>query len=226
MSDRHDGDTGQVAKAWRKVTGWLAEHAPLSHASLLPPATEEEIAAADSCLRQYVGHGLPTELVALWRLCGGVEHLGIEADEEGEVGSGRFLPGGVLYTPAQAVGGRLPLTGERDHWRGAQVVPWLTTDEAGPENGEYVGAEGVGHWSLPEMELRLHQTSLAAYLEAVHRTLTEGPADLMGPDVPGVVWGCLIWDAPAYPLLDEALPHWTPVHGTHVHGTPVHGAPR
>jgi hypothetical protein len=34
----------------------------------------------------------------------------------------------------------------------------------------------------------------------------------MGPDVPGLVWGCLIWDDPEYPLLDETLPHWTPIH--------------
>lgn len=48
--------------------------------------------------------------------------------------------------------------------------------------------------------------------DAVHRTLTDGPADAMGPDVPGLVWGCLLWDDPEAPLLDDALEHWHPVH--------------
>ncbi|EDY65778.2 predicted protein [Streptomyces pristinaespiralis ATCC 25486] len=30
------------------------------------------------------------------------------------------------------------------------MVPWLTGDEAGPESGHYVGADGVGYWSLPD----------------------------------------------------------------------------
>ncbi len=157
-------------------------------------------------MQQHLGYGLPVELTALWRLCGGVEHQYIEEnEEEGEVGSGRFLPGGVLFTPAEAVHVRLPVSGRRDHWRGARVVPWLTRDEAGPEHGEYVSGEGVGHWVMPERELESWYPSLAAYLETVHRTLTMGPADLMGSDVPGLVWGCLVWDDPESPALDDAL---------------------
>lgn len=60
-------------------------------------------------------------------------------------------------------------------WGGAPVVPWLTGDEAGPESGDYVGADGVGTWSHPD-NLACDQpryASIAAYLEAVHRTLTE-----------------------------------------------------
>lgn len=34
----------------------------------------------------------------------------------------------------------------------------------------------------------------------------------MGPDVPGLVWGCLIWDDPEAPLLNDALEHWRPIH--------------
>lgn len=93
--------------------------------TLLPPATEEEIATADSQLMQHVGYyGLPTELAALWRLCGGVEHQYIEENEEhGEVGSGAFLPGGVILSPAEALWPRLPRPGQGDGWGGAQVVP-------------------------------------------------------------------------------------------------------
>ncbi|MEU1488584.1 hypothetical protein ABZ441_33270, partial [Streptomyces sp. NPDC005752] len=34
----------------------------------------------------------------------------------------------------------------------------------------------------------------------------------MGPEVPGLVWGCLVWDDPGSPSLDDALEHWRPVH--------------
>lgn len=214
MSERSD-ENGRLTAAWRQLTDWLRVHAPTSFASLLPPATDDEIRAADALLTQHVGYGLPAELAALWRLCGGVEHQYIEPNEdEGEVGSGAFLPHGVLLTPAQAVWPRLPSAGGRDYWDGARVVPWLTLDEAGPEYGEYVSAAGVGHWSTmagPEVSAP-HHPSMAAYLETVHRALTSGPADLMGPEVPGIVWGCLAWDDPNAPRLDDALAHWTPVH--------------
>jgi hypothetical protein len=201
--------------AWRRLMGWLEANAPVSRASLLPPAPEHTIEAADAQLRQHLGFGLPSEPAALWRLCGGVEHQYIEANEdEGEVGSGAFLPGGILLGPADALRARLPETGRGDAWGGAAVVPWLTDDEAGPESGHYVGAGGVGRWSLPD-NLACDKPdfpSIAAYLDAVHRTLTEGPGDAMGSDVPGLVWGCLVWDDPEAPLLDDALEHWYPVH--------------
>ncbi|MCQ4206608.1 hypothetical protein [Streptomyces longispororuber] len=210
----HGVEAERVAAAWRALTAWLSEHAPVSYASLLPPAPESEMANADAALRQHLGFGLPPEPAALWRLCGGVEHQYIEAnEEEGEVGSGAFLPGGILFGPREALELRLPETGRRDMW-GAAVVPWLTCDEAGPESGTYAGPDGVGSWSLPD-DLACDKPShpsIAAYLEAVYRTLTEGPAHAMGSDVPGLVWGCLIWDDPACPLLDDALPHWRPIH--------------
>ncbi|MEV4972439.1 hypothetical protein [Streptomyces scopuliridis] len=209
----HD-EAERLAAAWQALTAWLAQHAPTSYASLLPPATEEEIATADSQLMRHVGYGLPAELGALWRLCGGVEHQYIEENEDaGEVGSGAFLPGGVILSPAEALGPRLPQHGQRDGWGGAQVVPWLTRDEAGPLSGHYAGAGGVGRWSnMDEPVGEPSYPSIAAYVETVHRTLTEGPADLMGDDVPGLVWGCLIWDNPEFSALDDAAEHWTPIH--------------
>ncbi len=214
MSERND-EAERVTAAWRQLTGRLRVHAPISYASLLPPAAEEDIRAAEAQSMRYLGYGLPAELTALWRLCGGVEHQYIEENEdEGEVGSGGFLPDGVLLTPAEAVRPRLPESDRRDYWEGAQVVPWLTRDEAGPEYGQYVSAAGVGHWSTmtgPEVS-EPRYPSTAAYLEAVHRTLTAGPADLMGSDVPGIVWGCLVWEDPECPGLDDALEHWTPLH--------------
>ena len=214
MSERND-EAERVTAAWQALTGWLTEHAPVSYASLLPPAADEEITAADAQLRQYLGFGLPAELAALWRLCGDVDHQEIEHDEEGEVGSGAFLPGGVIMSPIDALRPRLPDHTGQDWWHGAPVVPWLTGDEAGSESGHWVGAMGVGRWSvdsLPGVSAGPAFPSIAAYLDAVLRTVTEGPADAMGPDVPGLVWGCLIWQNPEYPLLDKALSHWRPVH--------------
>ncbi|MEV7197997.1 hypothetical protein AB0N81_40330 [Streptomyces sp. NPDC093510] len=115
--------TERVQVAWARLEQWLAEHAPLSHRSLLPPAHEEEIVAADAELRRQLGFGLPLELAALWRLCGGVDHQVIEEDEQGEVGSGAFLPGGIILSPSQALGPRLPGVGQKDGWDGLAAVP-------------------------------------------------------------------------------------------------------
>ncbi|MEU4178293.1 hypothetical protein [Streptomyces sp. NPDC026589] len=208
-------DQQNVAEAWCRLTGWLKTHAPVSCASLLPPAAETAVEAADTALKHHLGFGLPAELAALWRLCGGVDHQEIEHDEEGEIGSGAFLPGGVIMAPVDALRPRLPDHSGLDWWEGAPVVPWLTRDEAGPESGYWVGAIGVGRWgldSLPGVGATAAFPSIAAYLDAVLRTVTEGPADAMGPDVPGLVRGCLIWENPEHPLLDEALTHWTPIH--------------
>ncbi|MFF8646455.1 hypothetical protein [Streptomyces sp. NPDC015345] len=206
----------RVQAAWARLEQWLAEHAPLSHRSLLPPAAGEEIGAADAALRRQLGFGLPEELVALWRLCGGVDHQVIEEDEQGEVGSGAFLPGGVIMSPGQALGPRLPGVGKQDGWGSLAAVPWLTRDEAGPESGHWVSDDGVGHWYLSEPPDGPQFASMAAYFDEVFCTLTEGPADRMGSDVPGLVWGCLIWDDPAreqpFRALDEASAHWRPVH--------------
>ncbi|MET9555289.1 hypothetical protein [Streptomyces sp. NPDC006645] len=199
-----------LAEAWGALTGWLADHAPTSYASLLPPAPEADITAVDEQLRQRLGYGLPAELAALWRLCGGVEHQEIEGDEQEEIGSGAFLPGGVVLTPEQAMSAAL--LGGSGGW-GAPVVPWLTRDEAGPESGHYAGPDGVGSWELPEGIDEPRYPSIAAYLTAVHRALTEGPADSTGSaDVPGIVHGCLIWDDPESSWLTDAAEHWAPLH--------------
>jgi hypothetical protein len=206
----------RLQAAWSRLEQWLAGHAPLSHRSLLPPASEEEIGAVDAELRRQLGFGLPVELAALWRLCGGVDHQVIEEDEEGEVGSGAFLPNGIIMSPDQALGPRLPGVGRPDPWDGLAAVPWLTRDEAGPESGHWVSDDGMGHWYLSEPPDGPQFLSVADYFDEVLCTLTEGPGDRMGSDVPGLVWGCLIWDdptrEPAGRTLDEASAYWRPVH--------------
>ncbi|MGV9883650.1 hypothetical protein [Streptomyces sp. NPDC003006] len=57
-----------------------------------------EIATAEGRLTRYLGHGLPAEAAALWRLCGGVEHQYIEEnEEEGESAPGRFSGRGAVH---------------------------------------------------------------------------------------------------------------------------------
>ncbi|MFJ6439260.1 hypothetical protein [Streptomyces sp. NPDC091649] len=213
MLVEQNADPARVEAAWRNITAWLAEHAPLSHASLLPPASEAETERADALLRERLGFGLPAELRKLWRLCGGVEHQDIEADAQGEVFSGAFFPDGVLLSPAKALGPRLPGPGAKDFW-GAEVVPWLTgDDEDAPLQGSYIGARGVGKWSFEDDPAGTPDyPSMAVYLEDVYRTLNTGPANLMGSDVPGVVWGCLVWDRPQGSWLTDAAEHWSPLH--------------
>lgn len=93
------------------------------------------------------------------------------------------------------------------------MVPWLTRDEAGPLHGHYAGDDGVGKWSLVDEPVTAPvYPSVAAYLRTVHRTVTQGPGNLMGDDVPGLVWGCLVWDDPESPGMEEAFEHWRPVH--------------
>lgn len=104
------------------------------------------------------------------------------------------------------------------------MVPWPTGDEAGPGAGRYAGAKGVGRWSLPDGVARDEpdHPSIAACLDAVHRTLAEGPADAMGADAPGRVRGCLIRDGPGAPLTECASEHRRPIHTQERHrDTPV-----
>ncbi|MEV8406266.1 hypothetical protein AB0R12_10710 [Streptomyces niveus] len=207
----------RTATAWRQLTEWLRVHALTSHASILPPATAAEIEEAQARLRHDCGYGFPPELTALWAVAGGVRQLDIdEYDEEGEVATGRFLPHGLLLTPAQSIRPRLAGVDSqgKDYWQSARwAAPFGNYREAA-DTGLYLSADGLGKWRAYEgmfMDEPLYP-SIAAYLEAVNRTLTAGPADGMGPEVPGVVYGCLSWQDPRDPRLDETFADWRPVH--------------
>ncbi|MEU5682684.1 hypothetical protein [Streptomyces venezuelae] len=54
MSERND-QVVRVTAAWQRLTDWLRVHAPTSYASLLPPATEDEIRGAEARLTAALG---------------------------------------------------------------------------------------------------------------------------------------------------------------------------
>ncbi|WP_416978216.1 SMI1/KNR4 family protein [Streptomyces sp. T028] len=58
-----------VEESWARIDLWLARHAPLSHARLCPPASTEEIEAAERALQV----DFPADLVASLRCHDGVE---------------------------------------------------------------------------------------------------------------------------------------------------------
>lgn len=60
--------TARVDRAWERIEAWLAVHAPVSAASLRPPADEQTIAET----QRAVGARLPAELVASLRRHDGV----------------------------------------------------------------------------------------------------------------------------------------------------------
>ncbi|MEU2671599.1 hypothetical protein ABZ622_22585 [Streptomyces sp. NPDC007164] len=66
----HDADAVVVA-AWGRTETWLRAHAPMSRATLRPPATPEQLAAAE----QNTGRALPAGLKALWLLHDGTHEM-------------------------------------------------------------------------------------------------------------------------------------------------------
>jgi hypothetical protein len=216
MSDQMNGEP--VVAAWRRIEAWLRKHAASSAASMLPPAPQEDVARAEEELRQYAGYGFPAELKALWQVCGGVVNIEIpEEEDEGEVASGDFLPGGVLADPALSTRPRLFFP-EDDPWGDERWVAWLCTDEEAV-SGLYISddpsIQGVGRWSTLDGQYELGEpqfSSIAAYLDQVLRTLERGPATLMDPrNVPGVIHGCLHWDSPGAASL-LASENWARIH--------------
>ncbi|WP_069884337.1 hypothetical protein [Streptomyces luteocolor] len=119
-----------VGGAWARLAGWLAEYAPSSYASLLPPASDEAISAGEARLVHALAFGFPPELKALWQVCGGVEKVDVPGDEDGELWAGKFLPGGNLLAPEPALWQRLRVgPGEADPWEGAEFVSFLDAEE-------------------------------------------------------------------------------------------------
>ncbi|MGH4036073.1 hypothetical protein ACQB60_45075 [Actinomycetota bacterium Odt1-20B] len=208
MSEQSDIE--QVAVAWARLTGWLAEYAPASYASLLAPAAEKAITAAEARLVHALDFGFPPELKVLWQVCGGVQKVDVPGNEDGELWAGKFLPGGIFLAPEPSLWQRLRFgPGEEDPWDGAVFVSFLDAEEptGAGEHGVYVSysadptLRGVGRWSTmtgPDLSPPAWP-SVTAYLEAACELLETGGGpllDALGGQRPALALGCLVWIDP------------------------------
>jgi cell wall assembly regulator SMI1 len=82
-----------VEMSWRRVTAWLAQHAPVTAGAIRSPAGAAELHRTQEAVA--AGHRLPADLLAWWRLMDGVE----EADER----AGFPIPFGYIPLPLHEV---------------------------------------------------------------------------------------------------------------------------
>ncbi len=222
MSEQHDVE--HVMASWQRLTGWLAAHAPLSYAGLLPPAAPDEIAAAEEQIHRHAGHGLPAEVKSLWSLCGGLTTVELPEDDEDDedLNPHGFIPGGSLLTPSGAVRTRMRSDSfVSDPTPKVQWVPFLGEHWEGGVYGAYVDASPaptfagrVGLWSAMdglEFSGPWHE-SIAGFLDTVTDGIVHGAGPLVADSyAPGIAKGCLSWDDPRDPGPMQH-PDWRPVH--------------
>ncbi|MFD7338461.1 SMI1/KNR4 family protein [Streptomyces violascens] len=183
----------QVAEAWHRIEGWLREHAPASHAALLPGASEDEILVVE----EAYGMRMPEDLRTLWNLAGGCTGLygGVFFDNYDLVP----LSAGVEFH-----GNRMRFQIE-DGGNDANGIPWwrpgwipaFSKSRDSQSFVNYLDCEsgllyswdryGTNNYGTEKEEL----DSVSTYLEAVADSL-ESPA-LATRDSPGLIDGYLVW---------------------------------
>ncbi|MEU0744147.1 hypothetical protein [Streptomyces sp. NPDC006134] len=198
-----------VQRAWAALTGWLATHAPASHATLRPGATAAGVRSAESAM----GVSLPPGLVALLTLCDGtVDASALDRDPD-EYDPGRFLAQHHLL-PLEAVAAVRGGAEAADAFWGPWI-PFAVTDYAlAPWDGLAVEPEGrLAAFSLadgtpPSEPLAAPgYGSLGEFLDSLAAAFLHGTGPLTQEAVPGLHCGALVWG----PLPGDDAP-WTPVH--------------
>ncbi|MGW4882899.1 hypothetical protein ACWEPI_40860 [Streptomyces sp. NPDC004262] len=202
----------QIADAWQRITRWLRQHAPDSHAALRPGASPSLLTG----LEQELGVRIPADLRALWSLVAG---------DDGVDGAG-CLPGNqalmalddvVAFHRQQmdaqvhedTLNVRRPEYDRITVWKAAWI-PVISYGVADRTSGLYLDtASGyLSRWSRfnegPGDEL----DTLATYLEEAADML-EAPA-LATRDKPGLVGGALVWGSRLNPAQEE---RWQPLTG-------------
>ncbi|MEV4993808.1 hypothetical protein [Streptomyces niveus] len=196
-----------VPPAWAAISGWLATHAPASHATLRPGAAAGAIRSTEDQL----GAPLPPDLVTLLRTCNGtVDASAVDRDPD-EYDPGLFLAQHHLL-PLEAI--RLVRgTGESADEFWGEWVPFAVADYAvAPWGG--LAIEPGGRLSTfsqangePPSQPPAGHASLAEFLNALAEALTRGTGPLTAPAGPGIHQGALLWG----PLPGDGT-LWTPVH--------------
>ncbi|MER5221283.1 SMI1/KNR4 family protein [Streptomyces flaveus] len=207
-----------VIRAFGRIDMWLERNAPLSYQSLQPPATDSEIVAAENEL----GLTFPDDLRTLLRLHNGVaaETAEIEEDEEGEVANTKFLKNQALLSLDQIVYQYRRLTDPNIGSSDRQgYLPWLAPEPADMMSCWLVSARqentgALARWDeySPLATVGSGPQTIGALLDAHADALESGTGPLFGPggDVPGLVYGCLVWDDPDHPSLYDSEA-WTPL---------------
>jgi cell wall assembly regulator SMI1 len=105
-----------LSASWKRIVKWLAAHAPLTHASLLPPIPRDALRAALA----DAGRPVPELLLDLYALAGGQAAASVR---EGALG----VFGGYWFMPVSGVDGL------QQAWRDWQIAHDGGADWATPE---------------------------------------------------------------------------------------------
>ncbi|SNX88441.1 cell wall assembly regulator SMI1 [Streptomyces sp. TLI_55] len=185
----------EVADAWRRITGWLQTHAPVSHAAFRAGASSAAVAAVEGEL----GVRIPVELRALWLLTAG---------DDGAHGWG-CLPGNQALMTLDAVRAlyRMKMDAQvsRDALNSGRPeeeritvwnATWIPVIALGPSDGSsglYLDAATgyLGRWSRYNEAPGDERDTLVTYLEEMADML-ESPA-LAARDKPGLIGETLVW---------------------------------
>ncbi|MFF3991530.1 hypothetical protein ACFY0B_44190 [Streptomyces sp. NPDC001797] len=202
----------QIADAWQRITRWLRQHAPDSHAALRPGASPSLLTG----LEQELGVRIPADLRALWSLVAG---------DDGVDGAG-CLPGNQALMALDDVAAfhrqqmdaqvhedtlnvRRPEYDRITVWTGAWI-PVISCGVADRTSGLYLDTVSgyLGRWSRYNEGPGEELDTLATYLEEAADML-EAPA-LATRDKPGLVGGALVWGSRLDPAQEE---RWQPLAG-------------
>ncbi|WP_221354254.1 SMI1/KNR4 family protein [Streptomyces beigongshangae] len=201
----------EVTDAWRRITGRLEHHAPVSYAALRPGAGPASIAALEDAL----GIPVPVELHVLWLLTAG---------DEGGNGWG-CLPGNKALMTLEAVAAayRLKMDAQAHEdtlnagrpeeeqitvWK-ATWIPVVSLGPADSTSGLYLDVESghLGRWSRYNEGPGEVLDTLVTYLEEA-ADLLEAP-DLATGDRPGLIDGALVWLSSIDPAQEDRWRPWT-----------------
>ena len=200
----------EVEDAWRRIAGWLQEHAPGSFSALRAGVNDTVVAA----LEHDLGIRIPADLRALWSVAAG---------DDGVDGAG-CLPGNQALMPLDAVaafyGQQMDSQTHQDSLNLRRIeadritvwkptwIPVLSYGVTDRTSGLYVDAASgyLGRWSRYNEGSGDEIDTLATYLEDVADML-ETPA-LATRDKPGLVGGVLVWGSRLDPAQEES---WRPL---------------
>lgn len=199
----------EITEAWRRITDWLALHAPDSLAALRPGASPAEIDAVE---RELGGPRVPAALRALWTLTSGDDGAAADTDTDTDTGTDTgtgtrtrtrtrtrvgCLPGNRALIPLDSVAAAYRSLSGTAGWRPGRL-PVISRGPADRSSGLFLDTETghLGHWTRHGAEADEDTPdSLGSYLEETADTL-EHPALATG-DRPGTSGGTVVWESGA-----------------------------